>query len=336
MINSNNSIATKLTTGDGLNYLNVGLMLISLVVAYVIPFELFLFVYAVLGPLHYLTEISWLDKKNYFVKSKNDIWVLILLVVFISIGLYNPKLKVSSLVGSFMFSGFIYALALLFIENFALKLFIVFLTFVFSFLLKVNTVPTPLFIIFAVLLPTIVHVYLFTGMFILFGALKSKSKSGIFSLLVFVVCTITFFIYTPTDISLPVSNYAKEAYAFFRSLNIVMHDWLGYGQLQFSETTFFSAEKSLTIMRFIAFAYTYHYLNWFSKTTVIKWNDVSKKRMAIILLLWIASVGLYAFSYSIGFYVLFLLSMLHVFLEFPLNHFTFIGIGKELKLFVGK
>lgn len=56
-------------TADQINYLNVGLMIVSCLVAYVIPFELFLFSYAVLGPLHYLTEISWLHDRGYFTGS---------------------------------------------------------------------------------------------------------------------------------------------------------------------------------------------------------------------------------------------------------------------------
>ena len=83
-------------------------------------------------------------------------------------------------------------------------------------------------------------------------------------------------------------------------------------------------------MRFIAFAYTYHYLNWFSKTSVIKWHQVPKKRLIVIGALWIAAVGFYLYNYSWGFNVLFLLSFLHVFLEFPLNHVTMVGIIKEI------
>src|ERR1043165_8502495 len=41
-------------------------MIFSCVAAFVLPFELFLFSYAVLGPLHYLTEISWLHDRKYF------------------------------------------------------------------------------------------------------------------------------------------------------------------------------------------------------------------------------------------------------------------------------
>ena len=55
---------------DRINFLNIGLMLISCVVALFIPFELFLFAYAVLGPAHYLTEISWLQKRRFFTRGE--------------------------------------------------------------------------------------------------------------------------------------------------------------------------------------------------------------------------------------------------------------------------
>jgi hypothetical protein len=48
----------KLTT-DRINYLNIGLMVLSYAVAFLFPFELFLFSYTILGPLHYFTEISF-------------------------------------------------------------------------------------------------------------------------------------------------------------------------------------------------------------------------------------------------------------------------------------
>src|ERR1700759_3136948 len=56
---------------------NIGLMLISCALAFVIPFELFLFSYAVLGPLHYLTEITWLKKRDCFANGKTDYIFLI-------------------------------------------------------------------------------------------------------------------------------------------------------------------------------------------------------------------------------------------------------------------
>ena len=59
------------------NYINIALMVLSMAAAFVVPFELFLFSYAVLGPAHYLTEISWLHDRQYFTRRKTDyLWLL--------------------------------------------------------------------------------------------------------------------------------------------------------------------------------------------------------------------------------------------------------------------
>ena len=84
-------------------------------------------------------------------------------------------------------------------------------------------------------------------------------------------------------------------------------------------------------MRFIAFAYAYHYLNWFSKTSIIKWHQVPKRRTVAMVLIWLGALVLYAYDYDSGMAALYFLSILHVMLEFPLNHLTFVGIGKELR-----
>ena len=64
---------------DKINYLNIGLMLVTMALAYYFPFETFLFAYAFLGPLHYLTEISWLHDRQYFTKGKYDFIPLLLM-----------------------------------------------------------------------------------------------------------------------------------------------------------------------------------------------------------------------------------------------------------------
>jgi len=84
-------------------------------------------------------------------------------------------------------------------------------------------------------------------------------------------------------------------------------------------------------MRLIAFAYLYHYLNWFSKTSVIKWHEVTRFRAVTIFGLWLLGGAIYLYDYRIGLGVFYILSMLHVFLEFPLNHQTFVDIGKSLR-----
>jgi hypothetical protein len=92
----------------------------------------------------------------------------------------------------------------------------------------------------------------------------------------------------------------------------------------------YHSNMGIAIMRFIAFAYTYHYLNWFSKTKVIRWHEIPKSRSIFIAVLWIISVSLYLIDYSLGFKWLFLLSFMHVMLEFPLNFVSIAGIFRSL------
>ncbi|MEZ4686061.1 MAG: hypothetical protein R3B47_08345 [Bacteroidia bacterium] len=58
-------------TTESVDKLNIGLV-IAAFGGDVPAFELFLFSYAFLGPLHYLTEINWLQKRSYFVSDKRS------------------------------------------------------------------------------------------------------------------------------------------------------------------------------------------------------------------------------------------------------------------------
>jgi hypothetical protein len=91
----------------------------------------------------------------------------------------------------------------------------------------------------------------------------------------------------------------------------------------------YNSTIGIMLMRFIAFAYLYHYLNWFSKTEIIRWHQVPKLRFAAVILLWVVASVFYAYDYSLGLSLLFFLSFSHVLLEFPLNIISIVGIGKE-------
>ena len=73
---------------DKINYVNIGLMLITATLAFFMPFETFLLAYAFLGPLHYLTEISWLHDRQYFSKGKYDFIILLVIGVLLSIAAF--------------------------------------------------------------------------------------------------------------------------------------------------------------------------------------------------------------------------------------------------------
>ncbi len=422
-----------------INYSNIGLMLVTAVLAYFFPFETFLLAYAYLGPLHYLTEISWLHDRNYFAKGKYDFLVLLIVGVLLSYAAFAKDFGVSvevydyfvkmnlfdKLIVFALFSSILFAL----VKNLFIKIIAILFLFVFiSGWLSpdsaaANAESTTIFAMTS-LVPTLIHVYLFTGLFMLFGALKNRSVSGIWQMVGFVAIPLLLVFAIPVDTKAPISKFGKDAhYAkgdgfFSTNVSIIDHfdltadplytnsDFVSFVKkkdfkeanaqynfitkenlnglvdslskipykaylikkqplnpnfqvdnilLLFSKEgmldeyqmkpipaklfTGFSLEKyasvvynstiGIMLMRFIAFAYLYHYLNWFSKTEVIRWHKVPKIRFAAVIVLWIAASVFYTIDYSLGLSVLFFLSFSHVLLEFPLNIISIVGIGKE-------
>ncbi len=310
---------------------NIALMIVSCVAAFVIPFELFLFSYAVLGPLHYLTEITWLHKRDYFTNGKFDyIWLVILCsVLFLFTFVFTGNAEASNFM---IYLAFASALGFILFKDLLWKILFVIIA---AFLggLIVNT--QSFFFLFAVFLPTLIHVFIFTGLFILLGALKNKSVTGIISLVVFSICAVSFFVLFPQFSFYKVSDYAQKTLveSGFSMVNQSFIHIFNLGTT--TRETIFTSSIGFGIMRFIAFAYTYHYLNWFSKTSVIKWHLIPKRWLASVIVLWLGSIALYAYDYKTGLIALYFLSMLHVFLEFPLNYRSVIGIGEELRAMAG-
>ncbi|MCB9319005.1 MAG: hypothetical protein H6570_06970 [Lewinellaceae bacterium] len=115
----------------------------------------------------------------------------------------------------------------------------------------------------------------------------------------------------------------------FHVLNATMGKVLGYAD----GTTFFFFEPAYYKMQvFIAFAYLYHYLNWFSKTGVIGWHrSLNQQKVIYVVSIWILFLGLVAYNYQLAVTLLLTLSLLHVFLEFPLNFISIRGLVHELK-----
>ncbi len=324
----------------------MGLMAISVIIAFFVPFELFLFSYAILGPAHYLTEISWLHERNYFTSGKRDFVILCVAGILLFLAIYIDKVfpdfhlfdrssdtdVQSYFTTAMIFIAFFASLAMVLFKSTFYRL-IAFIVILASSLLANKGV-----VFFSVFLPTLIHVYLFTGLFMFYGALKGKSTSGYIACILFILCPFIFVFIHP-DIHF-ISDYAHKTYSQFQAVNFYsLNVWdsetyplpsTTYAEQNLITEATYNSTLGLIIMRFIAFAYTYHYLNWFSKTTVIKWHQVPKKRLIIIGVLWIISIGFYMYNYIWGFHVLFLLSFLHVFLEFPLNHVTFVGIFKEI------
>ncbi len=366
-----------MTTDNRINYLNIGLMLISCVAAFIMPFEVFLFAYAFMGPLHYLTEISWLHDRNYFTKGKYDFWVLVGIGVLISYEYLSYKYHLWpfnsdegremaagwNLGDRLLFLAFFGAIIMAFVKNLYIKLICIFLIFLVSMGVMTpatedNPQSSNLEYIFTSFVPTLIHVYVFTGLFILFGALKARSKSGLWSFIVFVLCPILLITLFTTQTFVPVTNYGMMAYGntassdgFFDLNQSILARYFNPAEIlsgmkgvdlektpddQLWTTLIYQSKPGILLMRFIAFAYMYHYLNWFSKTEVIRWHKVPKGRFMIVIALWVGSLALYAYSYAVGLRWLFFLSFCHVLLEFPLNFHSMVGIAKESRTIFSK
>lgn len=331
------------------NLLNIALMLASLGVALVVPFELFLFSYAVLGPLHYLTEISWLHDRDYFLPERSLALPIIVLTVLVTLcsgmlfelgddpisaaaAAWDPELRFAALALSL-----VYVVARTLehrrVGVAALVVGLVAVHFL-NRAWKADSVGGALYntydLFFLLLLTTVVHVFVFTGAFVLLGALRGRSASGFASLAVFLACAGACF-WIPAEGGGGVSDGVRSAYdASSTMLNLYLSRLIDPEAMRVANDVFESSLGERTA-RFIAYAYTYHYLNWFSKTSVIKWHEVPRMRLLVVVGIWLVSLAVYAWDYLLGLGVLFFLSMLHVFLEFPLNWRSFIDIGGELR-----
>lgn len=325
-------------------------------VAFKLPFELFLFSYAVLGPLHYLTEIAWLKKQNFFTQGKRD-WIVLTVICFFYFlcymtyafretealeGMYlslfgenymDVAAAINNFSTHFIFLAFVISLAMVVVKNIAFRVIIGVVAAVAAYLADGANAYA---VIFSVFLPTLIHVSIFTGAFMLYGALRGRDRLGLIVFFIFVAAGCLCFFGAGSS-SYEVAESTQET---FKSTNF---QWLNYQFLKASDEltiingqivglyeTIFESDFGIAIQRFVAFSYTYHYFNWFSKTSIIKWHKVPKSWLLAVLIIWGISVSLYAYDYKVGLLALLFLSMLHVILEFPLNYKSFIGIGQEL------
>jgi hypothetical protein len=311
-----------------INYVNIGLMILSAILAFILPFELFLFSYAVLGPLHYLTEIGWLHKKSYFTKGKYDFLFLTLLCVLVFYFSYVNPTRSESVIPNVILFGVLLSLIFVFVKD---NLYRAVLAVLAIIGISMSTLGFHYFVWVGIFLPTIIHVFVFTWAFMLYGVLKNKSFSGYMSIIALIVIAISFFVIKAPGLQYEVSAYVGKSYELFYLLNKFLIDLFGLETRVTDDMTLvYKTNAGFIIMRFIAFSYTYHYLNWFSKTSVIQWHKVPKKTLYATVGLWIFSVVLYIIDYNIGLKALYFLSFLHVFLEFPLNITSFQGIIKSV------
>lgn len=290
---------------------HLGLLALSAAMAYVAPFELLLLSYIVLGPAHYYTEISWLHDRKYFMPHRGLAVVLALAALggmFIADPWWSGVLVWSCLVGAA-----IAALGLSAQRSAMLATLAVALT------LGMVAGGAP-FVFIAVLLPTFIHVCVFTLIFMTLGAVRSRSavQFGIVGLYLAVIIAI---LIAPPQAATLIAEFARLDAFYFGPIAPELGGLFGAPDLQL-------AGRAIGLL---AFVYTYHYLNWFIKADVIRWSAMPRKRLIGVVVLSVASTAFCFYDYALGITVLLLVSLMHVLLEFPLNTIAIrelIGLGK--------
>lgn len=308
-----------------IDILNIFLILLSGIFAYILPFQTFLAVYAFLGPLHYLTEINWLQQRDYFLNHKNNVFYLFVPILLIGSIVYISSL--SFLKTSIPFLIFFTFLVVIFnsTQNEKLHKNWKFILFILIGFITAYYFRKGFYTAFSIFVPSLIHVFIFTGIFILSGFLKTKNKLSLLTFIVFIITS--FLLFTDNMNSTFFMEDIQNKYIPFEELNNAVFKIFNK-EILASQDIYFSS-FGIRIMQFITFAYTYHYLNWFSKTSIIQWHKTSKTKILIILLIWVLSILLYIYNYNTGLYWLYLLSLSHVILEFPLNITTVKNLIKK-------
>ena len=296
---------------ERVNAINSVLVVVSFCVALLLPYQLLFFSYVFLGPAHYLTQISWLHDKQYFINSRKILLPLICATVIAL--LFEYRLTAPAIAFSLILSAYYVAQ-----KQARNSLLLIFSAMTIAFALSM--IPSAAFF-FAVLLPTVVHTFIFTGSFLLVGYLKSNDKRAAITLTLFIGLGLSFF-FIPHEWLQSANHFDTLPGDYFDNVADFLSDLTAPVR---------AIEYASNIFAFLSFVYTYHYLNWFSKTGLIRWHEVSKKRGAFMVALYFIAISIYLYDLELGFTALLSLSLLHVLLEFPLNIKTFGAIGKSLQ-----
>jgi hypothetical protein len=278
---------------------HLGLMLASVALAYVLPFELLLIAYIVLGPAHYYTEISWLHDRSYFMPSRA----------------FAVVLAAAALGGMFMatpyWSGILlwccFAAAAIAAFGLPLRSGIMLGAIVATGTLLAAVGGAP-FGSLGILLPTLIHVSIFTLIFMTLGAMRSGSRFQFALIAAYAAAVAAILIIPPSTVTV-IPVFARLGQDYFGDIAPALGSLFGVSDVQFAGR----------VTGLLSFVYTYHYLNWFIKADVIRWARMPKPRLIAVVALSVASTAFCFYDYKLGITVLLLVSLLHVLLEFPLN-----------------
>jgi hypothetical protein len=289
-------------------------LVVSAAAARVAPLQVFIFVYAFVGPLHYLTEIAWLKKKGFYfgggiIPERVYVAVAAVLCVAVSVDFYIHRGLTGYAIG---------ILVVLSLGALVKRPYVLISALVAGYVAKFFVHGLVIFV--AVILPTLVHVYVFTMLFMVSGLVRERKRTVLGWVNPFLLVGLPV-VLLATRWNYPAPNtYWIHAEAGFASLHSYLVRLLGHNL--HPDATILADPAAAGVLRFLAFIYLFHYLNWFTKTELLAWHRVSRANWGWITALYAVSVGCYLWNFVVGFYLVNFLSMLHVFLEFPLNWHT--------------
>jgi hypothetical protein len=286
---------------------HLGLMLAALGLTYLVPFELLLLAYVVLGPAHYATEISWLHDRKYFLPQRG-IAIGLALVAIVAALIDN-----AAWFGFVMWSAFVICV-LLAATTTALQGMVLFIAAL--ALTGWMAMQGASLAVLGVLLPTLIHVSLFTLVFMALGAYRSGASVQ-WVLCALYVAAIALILIVPPSAATIIPSFEKAGQEYFGNVAPALGRLFGLPDLRLDTR----------LVSLLAFVYTYHYLNWFIKAEIIHWNKMSRGRLALVAAASAASTALYFYDYAFGFTVLLALSLAHIVLEFPLNGLALRQLG---------
>lgn len=273
-------------------------VLAALAVALLWPAQGFVVGFLVLGPLHYLTEISWLWDRQAFQVDRRGPWLLVgLAAVGTAAALAPPSVGSQSIAVGVMVAavavaawglgrprgGGIVAIVAGGLGVGAMR----------------TAVAEPVFVAFGVLLPTLVHVLAFTLVFMLHGVRTRKRREDLLALGTFLAGLVV--------VSTVALAPAAPSPAFTEIIGFLHARLVRLG---------LPADAAI---RTLAFVYLHHFVNWFQKTERIGWLRMPPARRAVVVAVWLGLVAVAAVDVPLALALGLLPNLAHVLLELPLN-----------------
>lgn len=267
--------------------------------AHYAPVETLILSYAVLGPAHYLTEISWLHDKGYFV-SRPAVMLGACIIAVAALMVVHAPVYTDAIILAVLFGvgAAVLSRSAWIASQSAL------LGGVIGAAGAVYGLPAVVFV--SVMVLTLGHVFGFTVLFVLNGAMRPQAIGDRLVSVVLLLGALSF-------VCLPV---AMEGIGSGPSLlSLIFGDTIRVFNLA-------DLHSLSSVVGFTAFAYAYHYMNWFLKTGRTGWHNMSRARGGLIVGVWGLSEICWISNPFYGFYLTLPLSIGHVILELPLNFLT--------------